>query len=145
MCTRSCKITSHLTCWVVGCAAAKTLTPPNVEVLRAAQRLEAQLGVPIAPKAPDRRARPGIAEPAAANPWGPRPAPKSWGLEAAIAALSETWVDSQLAQVRLRAAQRHALRCSHCAGTRWAVQGGRGEVVRRVRMCLCDRRHWGAL
>jgi hypothetical protein len=95
---------------VAGCAAAKTLTPPNVEVLRAAQRLEAQLGVPIAPKAPDRRARPGIAEPAATNPWGPRPAPKSWGLEAAIAALSETWVDSQLAQVPphpLRAVQAH--------------------------------------
>ena len=89
---------------MLSCAAAKTLTPPNVEVLRAAQRLEAQLGVPIAPKAPERRARPNTGEPAAANPWGPRPAPPSWGLEAAIAALSETWVDSQLAQVRLCAA-----------------------------------------
>jgi hypothetical protein len=79
-----------------------------VEVLRAAQRLEAQLGVPIAPKAPDRRARPSTAEPAAANPWGPRPAPKSWGLEAAIAALSETWVDSQLAQVPPRTRRKHA-------------------------------------
>ena len=67
-------------------------------MLRAAQRLEAQLGVSVAPKAPDRRAP--VAGQPQASPWGPRPAPPSWNLDAAIASLSETWADAQLAQVR---------------------------------------------
>lgn len=68
-----------------------------MEVLRASQRLEAQLGVPVAPKVPQRQQR--SAPPGETNPWGPRPAPPSWGLDAAIASLSETWADGQLAQV----------------------------------------------
>lgn len=68
-----------------------------MEVLRAAQRLEAQFGVSVAPKQPVKRA---AVAPPEVNPWGPRPAPPSWELDPAIARLSETWADSQLAAVR---------------------------------------------
>jgi len=91
------RVQPHYSNYLCNCHAATTLNPPAVEVLRAAQRLEAQLGVPVAPKVPQRQQR--SAPPGETNPWGPRPAPPSWGLDAAVASLSETWADGQLAQV----------------------------------------------
>lgn len=105
-----------------------------MEVIRAAQQLEAQLGVSVDPKHFIPSSRPsasaGMVSDAPRTPWGPRPAPPSWELDAAVNRLSETWADSQLAQAwahllthsPLSPTHAHTRRARIHLGTTWAKE-----------------------
>lgn len=92
-----------------------------MEVLRAAQRLEAQFGVSVAPKQSVKRA---VVVAPEASPWGPRPAPPSWELDEAISRLSETWADNQLAAVPVPIPRHPARLLRRLVSCTWEWQAG---------------------